>query len=230
MAKRTGAGDRGVIGGKKRENRGDGDRHQGRGQRQLQGFPDQRQLDRQAIAPPGQRPFGLHIGEQVAGAQGRNGLCHIVKEVGQRVPDSQQIKFRGAAGGKIERQQQQRPADGIALLPRAYLLVIAFKFGVGCLHASGIFNVAPPLTLGQAGGVEAGLTRAHQLAFHINNLLEVSHAARADVLSTAHRFDKAGVILGVQLFHCRHDLRLKVRRQRIAHRGSGRSGSAAIAR
>jgi len=68
--------------------------------------------------------------------------------MGQRVPDSQQIKFRGAAGGKIERQQQQRPADGIALLPRAYLLVIVFKFGVGRLHASGIFNVAPPLTLG----------------------------------------------------------------------------------
>ena len=38
---------------------------QGRGQRQLQSFPDQRQLDRQAIAPPGQRPFGLHIGEHM---------------------------------------------------------------------------------------------------------------------------------------------------------------------
>ena len=120
--------------------------------------------------------------------------------MGQRVPDSQQIKFRGAAGSKVDASSSSDQQTASRFCRRAYLLVIAFKFGVGCLHASGIFNVAPPLTSGQAGGVEAGLTRAHQLAFHINNLLEVSHAARADVLSTAHRFDKAGVILGVQLF------------------------------
>jgi hypothetical protein len=32
-------------------------------------------------------------------------VSHVVEEMGQRVPDGQQIKFRGAAGGKIERQQ-----------------------------------------------------------------------------------------------------------------------------
>lgn len=74
----------------------------------------------------------------------------------------------------------------------------------------------PPHAGLRGGGVGAGLTGAYQLAFHIDNLLEVSHATRADMLSTAHGFHKAGVVLGIQLFDRADDFGFKVSRQRVA--------------
>lgn len=58
-------------------------------------------------------------------------------------------------------------------------------------------------------GARAGLTRGNQFAFHINDLLEIGYAARADMLRAAHRFDKAGVIVGIQLLIAVTTLALK---------------------
>lgn len=92
-----------------------------------------------------------------------------------------------------------------------------------------VFNESPPPARLADDGVRAGLTRGNQFAFHINDLLEIGYAARADMLRAAHRFDKAGVIVGIQLFNRGDDFGLKVSRQGIAEPGLGRSGSAGIA-
>lgn len=78
----------------------------------------------------------MRIGKQVGDVQRRQRLKHVIEKIGQRVPDSKEIKLGHTAGGKIERQQQQGPAKGVALLSRADLLVIAFEFGMGIIHAS----------------------------------------------------------------------------------------------
>ena len=78
----------------------------------------------------------MRIGKQIGDVQRGQRLKQVIEKIGQRVPDGKEIKLGQAAGGKLEYQQQQGPAKGIALLPRAYLLIVAFDLGVGVIHAS----------------------------------------------------------------------------------------------
>ncbi len=76
-----------------RQQGGNRHRHQRGRQRQLQRFPDKGQLNGQTIAPVSQRAFSVRIGKQVGDVQRRQRLKHVIEKIGQRVPDSKEIKL-----------------------------------------------------------------------------------------------------------------------------------------